>query len=455
MQLALCACPVVVVGRRTPEIGSDGIALFQHRFPVHVEVVNPTVPMVESDRSVSCRQCDPCHLFFFFHFPGVIFAGSDSQYAFHRGESIRIHHELFACHGIAGIEHRFGLLQHEVEVQHHFALHVRRQAVTIQFHHTFLLCGNVERIPPVGQYFSFRLQRPLQFHVVERLEEVLIVNFHLAGLQILGRSPDVLVVVTHFVGMRIRFAVGIDDTVAVEIMVAGGITAEVASVSIYRLALFVLHAQPLVHEVPDETALVLRILAYHVPIFLESSHGVTHGMSILALDERTRVVALRVLVAAAVIVIHRAEDIRLAVLSGLFILTRTARVVRLHQVIRLLEVRTVTGFVAHAPEDDGRMVLVNLDIAFVALQVCLLISRLLGQRLVAVAHSVAFDIGFGHHIDAVYVAKFIPTRVVGIMTGTHGIDVQLFHHADVFQHAVHRHHIPRHRVEFVTVGSLE
>ena len=82
------------------------------------------------------------------------------------------------------------------------------------------------------------------------------------------------------------------------------------------------------------------------------------------------------------------------------------------------------------------MVLVNLDIAFVALQVCLLISRLLGQRLVAVAHSVAFDIGFGHHVDAVYVAKFIPTRVVGIMTGTHGIDVQLFHHADV-QHAVH------------------
>ena len=112
----------------------------------------------------------------------------------------------------------------------------------------------------------------------------------------------------------------------------------------------------------------------------------------IALDERTRVVALRVLVAAAVIVIHRAEDVRLAVLSGLFILARTARVVRLHQVVCLLEVRTVTGFVAHAPEDDGRMVLVNLDIAFVALQVCLLISRLLGQRLVAVAHSVAFDI---------------------------------------------------------------
>ena len=59
--------------------------------------------------------------------------------------------------------------------------------------------------------------------------------------------------------MRIRFAVGIDDTVAVEIMVAGGITAKVASVSIYRLALFVLHAQPLVHKVPDETALELGI----------------------------------------------------------------------------------------------------------------------------------------------------------------------------------------------------
>lgn len=125
--------------------------------------------------------------------------------------------------------------------------------------------------------------------------------------------------------MRIRFRSGIDDTVAIEIMVAGGITAEVASVSIYRLALFVLHTQALVHEVPDETALVLRIFAYHVPIFLESSHGVTHGMSIFALYERARIVPFRIPFAASVIVIHRAEDVRLSVLSGLFILARTAR----------------------------------------------------------------------------------------------------------------------------------
>ena len=46
-------------------------------------------------------------------------------------------------------------------------------------------------------------------------------------------------------------------------------------------------AESLVDKIPYESTLELRIFPDEVPIFLESTHGVAHGMSIFAEDKRS------------------------------------------------------------------------------------------------------------------------------------------------------------------------
>ena len=188
---------------------------------------------------------------------------------------------------------------------------------------------------------------PLELEVVERLEEVLVVHLKRTVLQSLVGDPDVLIVVTHLMGMGIQSAVGGDDTVAVEVMVAGRIAAVVATIGKDFLTRGrILVAQALVYEVPDITTLVLGVLADDVPVLLETTHGVTHGVGILALDERTGIIGLGILLAVLITHVHGTEDVGLAIMTGLLELAGTGLIVSLHPVVSLLEVRTITGLVA-------------------------------------------------------------------------------------------------------------
>ena len=82
-------------------------------------------------------------------------------------------------------------------------------------------------------------------------------------------------------------------------------------------------------------------------------------------------------------------------------------------------------------------------------------AGILGQRLLAVAHAVALDVGLGRDVDAVFVAEVIPAGVVGIVAGAVGIHVKLLHHLDVLNHAFYAYHIAAVGVEFVAVGTLD
>ena len=44
--------------------------------------------------------------------------------------------------------------------------------------------------------------------------------------------------------------------------------------------------------------------------------------------------------------------------------------------------------------------------------------------------------GFGHYINTVFVAEFVPEVVVRIVTGSYGVDVELLHNLNVLNHAV-------------------
>ena len=78
----------------------------------------------------------------------------------------------------------------------------------------------------------------------------------------------------------------------------------------------------------------------------------------------------------------------------------------------------------------------------------------LGQGLVAIAHAVRLDVCLGCDIQSVLVAQVVPTRVVGIMAGADGIDVETLHYLYVLNHAFHAHNIASVGVKFVSVNSF-
>ena len=71
------------------------------------------------------------------------------------------------------------------------------------------------------------------------------------------------------------------------------------------------------------------------------------------------------------------------------------------------------------------MVFKHVNIIAVALYVSLLPKGNFGKGFITIAHSVTFEISFPHHINAVAVAQIVPPRVVGILTGAHGVEGEI------------------------------
>ena len=125
--------------------------------------------------------------------------------------------------------------------------------------------------------------------------------------------------------MRIRLTVRTDQPIVAEVEVAGVKTVEIAAISIDHHPVLAFPAARLVNEVPNESTLVFRIFAYQIPILLEASLRITHGMSIFTLNQRLGLaVILTILDTVFIIIIHRAENVCLSGLMRLLILHRTA-----------------------------------------------------------------------------------------------------------------------------------
>ena len=101
------------------------------------------------------------------------------------------------------------------------------------------------------------------------------------------------------------------------------------------------------------------------------------------------------------------------------------------------------------------MVEVALHHAAVALQVRSGKERVLRQRSRAVAHAVGLDVAFVHHIQAILVAEGEPARVVGIMAGADGVDVQFLHDPDVADHLGLGDDIAAGGAQLMPVGALD
>ena len=220
---------------------------------------------------------------------------------------------------------------------------------------------------------------PFQIISGKVTEEILVVHLDLTFRQIAGGCPDILVIIPHLVHMRVRNTIRADQAVIAEVIIASVELIEIAAISIDHFPVLAGPAHGLIHEVPDEAPLIFRVFTDQIPIFLETSLRVTHGMSVFTLYQRLlHGVILAVFSAILVVVIHRAEDIGLSVLSGLFVLYGTAGVFVLDPVVSGLEVRTVSSLVTQGPEDDTRMVEATLDVTLVTFQMRFLIRWVLG-----------------------------------------------------------------------------
>jgi hypothetical protein len=62
------------------------------------------------------------------------------------------------------------------------------------------------------------------------------------------------------------------------------------------------------------------------------------------------------------------------------------------------------------------------------------------ERIVAqiIPDAVGFDIGLIDQVNAIFIAQVVPGGVIGIMTGAHGIEVQLLHQDDFSAHVIVR-----------------
>ena len=252
-----------------------------------------------------------------------------------------------------------------------------------------------------------------------------------------------------------------DDAVAIEGAVGRVVVVQVAAedVDVVRPGLVGRPAERLVHEVPDEAALAARLAAGDVPVLLEIAHGIAHRVRVLALDERFRAL-LQVSEDIVRGGVHRAVDVRVAMAfavpgQGALVLHGTGRVIGLDPVVAGLEVGAVARLVAHAPDNDGGMVEVALHHPAVAGEVRLGEERILPEGRGTVAHAVGLDIAFVHHIQAILVAQGDPARVVGIVAGADGVDVQFLHDADVPDHLGLGDDIAAGGAQLVPVGALD
>ena len=426
------------------------MTLLHHRSVINVDILDPAVPTVPCHGEVATLEDEAGQMH-------VLAYGSALGSYDRLNSRIGILGELellVSYHEVLG-EQGLSLLEVELHVEEVLLAVLHGVLEALECNHLLAL-GRYSKLVYLTVSHSLTLfeECPCEVVVAEVGEEVLVVHLYLTLLEVLGSCPDVLVVVAHLISVGVVAAVGSDDTVTVEVVVRCGIAAIVATIGEDLLTLLVLVAEALVHEVPDEATLQCRILTDEVPVLLQATDRVTHSVGILALDEGF-VGVLAVTLHVVVVGIHGATDIAVAGVAGLLILCGTAVVVSLDPVVGSLEVRTVTGLVTQAPEDDRGVVLEGHHVADVTLQMSLGEGGVLGQRTLTVAHTVALDVGLGYYVETILVAQLIPTGIVGIVAGAHGIDVEFLHDLDILNHALYRYHITEVGIQFVTVGTLE
>ena len=302
------------------------------------------------------------------------------------------------------------------------------------------------------------LHGPAQAVAGQGREDLAVPHGH-AGLADL--EEHIAELVADFLALAGEGAVAQDDAVGVELPV-GGLIAEVAAVGQTLLAIGALHAQGLVHIVPDEAALVHGVLVFQLGVLIHAAAGVAHGVGVFAVDEGALGIVLEVLLDVRSLHVHVGKHIggmQVALVMHAALVMHQAGGVGLAEVLgQVVEVAAAPALVAAGPHEDAGVVLVPLQHGTAAVD-----GHFMPFGLVAghdpVMHgrpgAVGLDIGFVDDVQAVLVAQAVELRRVGVVAGTHGVDVHGLHVADVAQHQLAGHHAAAVAVKLMAVHAVE
>ena len=137
------------------------------------------------------------------------------------------------------------------------------------------------------------------------------------------------------------------------------------------------------------------------------------------------------------------------------ILNRTAWICCLYPIVCSLEVLAVTCLVTKTPDNDCRVIAVDVDIMLITLKDRLREWFLVSNRITMIKESVTLNVSLSSHVDTVFITEVIPYRIIRIVTGTHGIDIKLLHALDVLNHTLTGNNISTIRIKFVTIHTLD
>ena len=202
----------------------------------------------------------------------------------HIGSLEWINHQLLFRHLKVDRQQSVSLLQLIAHIEQPLAMLAGLAIIQLNSHR--LMRSHRQVFYPT-RFLHLSVVNQLPIHVIVRqvTEEVFVIHTDDTLVGIHHLCPNILVVVTHLIHVRIRHTIRTDQTIVAEVLVAGIKLVEVATIAINHLAVL-LPTDRLIHEVPDKSTLVLRIFADNVPILLETTFRITHRMSIFALDER-------------------------------------------------------------------------------------------------------------------------------------------------------------------------
>ena len=233
---------------------------------------------------------------------------------------------------------------------------------------------------------------------------------------------------------------------------------EIATNRVPVYAFLIRDNETLVHPVPDATTLQLLVGLNHIPIVLHSAHTVAHRVAVFHHDKGTMIYAIKTLIHKALQVfrtgIHQADDIRVAVINGSLVGHGTRAIAFLQPVVGVFKIHTIAALVAHRPHNHRGVILVAFKHVAVALPHHFLVLRVFGEALFSITLGMGFAVGFVPNVKSIFVAEFVPIRIVGIMAGAHRIDIQLLHQGNVAYHRLAADDMARVRVMFMAVHTF-
>lgn len=258
-------------------------------------------------------------------------------------------------------------------------------------------------------------------------------------------------------------AVGVDHAVGAEAVVCGSVP-EISAIGEDGFAVVVLRFQCLIDIVPDEAALVCRILVFQVGVEMHAAQRISHGVHVFAAEIRSARLLFQVVLDLLWLCVHAALHVCDVVV---FVAGHLRHALIVHQTGGVAgteigghggNILAAVGLVATGPDEDTGVVFVPLIHGPCPIQHGGFPLRTGGRHVsggVECPCAVGFQIGFVDEIDAVAVAELVPEGVVGIVAGADGVDVVLFHEADVEPHVLFGDGSATLGVEFVAVDAFE